>query len=142
MPLISNNRNYYQSTFVINRQRLPSLSFYARHLAEGTSVSPDSFPILEFLLYLVLLLTHALHVYALITGENSGSHTCNKKVVSFNAIVLSDGRLSREFESAIIIAGTERGKHVIAAVCNSTDGRPRAVVHNRSQSGYHLGRKT
>lgn len=51
-------------------QQFSSLSFYGRYLAEGTSLSPDPFLIPEFLLYLVLLLTHALHVYALITGEN------------------------------------------------------------------------
>jgi len=57
--------------------------------------------------------------------EKSHDRTYVPRVRTYlNAIVLPDGRLSREFESAIIIAEIERGKHVIATVCNSTNRRP------------------
>lgn len=112
MCLICDNRNYWQSTFAIcSRRRSTSVSFCARYPRHervsrsfpDTRISP---------LQLVLLLTHVLHVYALITAENSGWHTCNRKVlrpftyvsrvsyVSLNAMPSPDGRLSREFSNS------------------------------------------
>lgn len=82
--------------------------------------------------------------------ENSGSHTCSKKVsrpyvhtyictcrvyVSLNVISFyqtGDCRARVRIRAAII-AGTERGKHVIAAVCNSTTIRGRLSIAGYSR---------